>query len=160
MLPVWPATPRIAFRAAAGRATIFGTTGEGPSVGAAERDRVANELIGLGFPADRLVEGVIACSPEEAATSTSQALSRGASAVLLAPPFYFRPAPDDAVFEWYAAVFEAVGQQSAGHHSLSHPRHDGRAAFPRRHFHASGAFPRRHQGRQGQCVRSPRRPSP
>ncbi|ANY81068.1 hypothetical protein BB934_24930 [Microvirga ossetica] len=90
-------------------ATIFGTTGEGPSVGALERDRVANELIGLGFPADRLVEGVIACSPEEAATSTSQALNRGASAVLLAPPFYFRPAPDDAVCEWYTAVFEAVG---------------------------------------------------
>lgn len=90
-------------------ATIFGTTGEGPSVGAAERERVANELIGLGFPANQLVEGVIACSPEEAAASTSQALRRGAKAVLLAPPFYFRPAPDDAVYDWFAAVFEAVG---------------------------------------------------
>ena len=90
-------------------ATIFGTTGEGPSVGAVERDRVANELIGLGFPANQLVEGVIACSPEEAAASTSQALRRGAKAVLLAPPFYFRPAPDDAVYDWFAAVFEAVG---------------------------------------------------
>lgn len=90
-------------------ATLFGTTGEGPSVGAAERERVANEIIGLGIPAGQLVEGVIACSPEEAAYSTGQALRRGAHAVLLAPPFYFRPAPDDAVFSWYAAVFEAVG---------------------------------------------------
>ncbi|MCB8820760.1 dihydrodipicolinate synthase family protein [Microvirga rosea] len=90
-------------------ATIFGTTGEGPSVGSAERDRVAREMISLGVPADRMVEGVIACSLEEAAESTSRALRRGADAVLLAPPFYFRPVPDDTVFEWYASVFDAVG---------------------------------------------------
>lgn len=90
-------------------ATIFGTTGEGPSVGSAERERVANDLISLGIRPEQLVEGVIACSPEEAAYSTSQALRRGAHAVLLAPPFYFRPVADEAVFAWYAAVFEAVG---------------------------------------------------
>jgi 4-hydroxy-tetrahydrodipicolinate synthase len=97
-----------------GTATIFGTTGEGPSVGAGERDRVAAELIGLGIPAAQLVEGVIACSIEEAVYSTSRALQRGAHAVLLAPPFYFRPAPDDALFAWYAAVFEAVGRDLRG----------------------------------------------
>jgi len=90
-------------------ATLFGTTGEGPSVGAEERDRVAAALVDLGIPASQIVEGVIACSVEEAVFSTSQALSRGAHAVLLAPPFYFRPAPDDAVFAWYAEVFDAVG---------------------------------------------------
>jgi hypothetical protein len=30
-------------------------------VGATERERVANDLIGRGIPAGRLVEGVIAC---------------------------------------------------------------------------------------------------
>jgi len=90
-------------------ATIFGTTGEGPSVGATERERVAQELVRHGIPAGQLVEGVIACSVEEAASGTSRALKRGVHAVLLAPPFYFRPAPDDAVFAWYAEVFEAVG---------------------------------------------------
>ncbi len=90
-------------------ATIFGTTGEGPSVGVTERERAAEELIGLGISPGQLVEGVIACSLEEAAYSTRQALGRGAHAVLLAPPFYFRPAPDDAVFDWYSAVFDAVG---------------------------------------------------
>jgi 4-hydroxy-tetrahydrodipicolinate synthase len=90
-------------------ATVFGTTGEGPSVGAGERDRVASELIGLGIPAAQLVEGILACSIEEAVYSTSRALNRGAHAVLLAPPFYFRPVPDDAVVAWYSAVFEAVG---------------------------------------------------
>src|SRR5918993_4149560 len=61
-------------------ATIFGTTGEGPSIGAAERDRVAASLVGMGVGADRLVEGVIACSVEEAVFSTGQALRRGADA--------------------------------------------------------------------------------
>jgi 4-hydroxy-tetrahydrodipicolinate synthase len=91
-------------------ATIFGTTGEGPSIGAEERDRVASSLVGMGVRADRLVEGVIACSVEEAVFSTGQALRRGADAVLLAPPFYFREAPDSAVFAWYEAVFKAVGR--------------------------------------------------
>lgn len=92
-------------------ATLFGTTGEGPSVEAGERDRVATELIALGIPATRLVEGVIACSVEEAAESTRRALRRGVHAVLLAPPFYFRPVPDDAVHAWFTAVFRAVGNQ-------------------------------------------------
>src|SRR5829696_3089934 len=82
-------------------ATVFGTTGEGPSVGALERERVASALVDLGLPAGRLEEGVY---------STGQALRRGSHAVLLAPPFYFRPAPDDAVFAWYGAVFKALGR--------------------------------------------------
>jgi 4-hydroxy-tetrahydrodipicolinate synthase len=92
-------------------ATLFGTTGEGPSVEAGERERVAAELIALGIPAEKLVEGVIACSVEEAAESTRRALRRGAHAVLLAPPFYFRPAPDEAVIAWFTAVFQAVGTE-------------------------------------------------
>jgi 4-hydroxy-tetrahydrodipicolinate synthase len=90
-------------------ATVFGTTGEGPSVDAITRDRVATELIGLGVASDQLVEGVIACSVEEATDSTGRALRRGAHAVLLAPPFYFRPVPDEAVFAWFAEVFGKVG---------------------------------------------------
>jgi 4-hydroxy-tetrahydrodipicolinate synthase len=90
-------------------ATLFGTTGEGPSVGANEREHVTSDMVSLGIPAGKLVEGVIACSPEEAAAGTSRALRRGAHAVLLAPPFYFRPAPDESVIGWYSAVFDAVG---------------------------------------------------
>ncbi len=89
--------------------TVFGTTGEGPSVGAEERERVAAELVRRGLKPEELVEGVIASSVEEAAGSVSRALKRGARAVLVAPPFYFRPAEDDAVFAWYADVFRRVG---------------------------------------------------
>lgn len=92
-------------------ATVFGTTGEGPSVEASERDRVATELIALGIPAPQLVEGVIANSIEEAANCTRRALHRGAHAVLLAPPSYFRPVPDEAVLAWFTAVFRGVGSE-------------------------------------------------
>jgi 4-hydroxy-tetrahydrodipicolinate synthase len=90
-------------------ATLFGTTGEGPSIGATERDRVAAELVGRGLRPSSLVEGVIACSVEEAAFGTARALERGAAAVLLAPPFYFRDAPDEALVVWFAEVFRRVG---------------------------------------------------
>ena len=83
-------------------ATLFGTTGEGPSVGAVERERVASALVAEGLPPERLVEGVIASSVEEAAESTRRALARGAKAVLLAPPFYFRDGPDEAVAAWFS----------------------------------------------------------
>ena len=90
-------------------ATLFGTTGEGPSVGAAERERVAAALVAEGIAPDRLVEGVIACSVEEAAEGTRRALARGAKAVLLAPAFYFRDGPDEAVAAWFSDVFRGVG---------------------------------------------------
>ena len=89
--------------------TIFGTTGEGPSFGLVERERVANELIATGIPATKLVEGLIACSHEEAVAGLKGAYARGAKAVLFAPPFYFRDNPDDALFAWFDGVFKSVG---------------------------------------------------
>jgi 4-hydroxy-tetrahydrodipicolinate synthase len=91
-------------------ATIFGTTGEGPSFSLGERDRTATALVASGFPAERLVEGIIACSVDEASEAVCRALARRARAVLLAPPFYFRQASEDAVVAWYTAVFTRVGR--------------------------------------------------
>ncbi|MFL5234866.1 MAG: dihydrodipicolinate synthase family protein [Microvirga sp.] len=90
--------------------TLFGTTGEGPSVPPSEREATATGLVRAGIAPEKLVEGVIACSVEEAAESTRAALRRGAKAVLLAPPFYFRPVPDEAVFAWFAEVLGSVGE--------------------------------------------------
>jgi 4-hydroxy-tetrahydrodipicolinate synthase len=90
--------------------TVFGTTGEGPSFALAERDRVAQALVERGIAPETLVEGVIASSIEEAAEGAGRALRRGAKAVLLAPPFYFRGAADDDVFAWYSAVFARLGR--------------------------------------------------
>ena len=89
--------------------TIFGTTGEGPSFGLSERARVAEGLVAAGIPATRIIEGIIACSHEEAVAALKGAYARGAKAVLLAPPFYFRDNPEDALFAWFEGVFREVG---------------------------------------------------
>ena len=89
--------------------TLFGTTGEGPSVAPREREATAAGLVQTGIAPEKLVEGVIACSVEEAAESARRALRRGAKGVLVAPPFYFRPVPDEAVFAWFAEVFARMG---------------------------------------------------
>ena len=90
-------------------ATVFGTTGEGPSFGIAERTRATEALIAGGIPKDRLIEGLIACSHEEAVAGLEGAYARGARAVLLAPPFYFRGNPDEALLAWFEGVFRALG---------------------------------------------------
>lgn len=89
--------------------TIFGTTGEGPSFGLGERERTAKELIASGIPAAKIVEGLIACSHEEAVEGLNGAYARGARAILFAPPFYFRGNPDDALFAWFDGVFKTMG---------------------------------------------------
>lgn len=90
-------------------ATVFGTTGEGPSFGIAERARATEALIAAGIPAGRIVEGLIACSHEEAVAGLEGAYARGARAILMAPPFYFRGIPDAALHAWFEGVFRALG---------------------------------------------------
>ena len=89
-------------------ATLFGTTGEGPSVSAKERDRVAAEMASAGIPAGRLVEAVLACSVEEAVFGTSRALG-GRAGRPPGPALLFPAGAGRGGFAWYAEVFRAVG---------------------------------------------------
>lgn len=89
--------------------TLFGTTGEGPSFSLRERDETAARVLAEGLPAGRLIEGIIACAIDEAAEALRKAAARKVRAVLLAPPFYFRGGPDEALFAWFEAVFRQAG---------------------------------------------------
>jgi 4-hydroxy-tetrahydrodipicolinate synthase len=86
--------------------TVFGTTGEGTSFSLAERESAVLALIAGGIPAGKIVEGVLECSIDGAAAGVGGALKRGARAVLLAPPFYFRDPDDTALFAWFSEVFK------------------------------------------------------
>ena len=94
--------------------TVFGTTGEGPSVGLAERHRAIDALIAAGIPAGKIVSGIISCSPEESIEALSWSLARGLKASLLAPPFYFRGVDDDSLSAWFEQVFKAAGPKLSG----------------------------------------------
>ncbi|MBX4973821.1 dihydrodipicolinate synthase family protein [Rhizobium lentis] len=89
--------------------TLFGTTGEGSSIGNGERERVLSAFLAAGIPAKNIIVGVLVDAAEDAAMQAGLALSRGARNILLAPPSYFKNVSDDGVFRWFSAVFALLG---------------------------------------------------
>ncbi|MBB2750761.1 UNVERIFIED_ORG: 4-hydroxy-tetrahydrodipicolinate synthase [Rhizobium aethiopicum] len=89
--------------------TLFGTTGEGSSIGSRERDRVFAAFLDAGIEAKNIIVGVLVDAAEDAAMQADYALSKGARNILLAPPSYFKNVSDDGVFQWFSAVFAMLG---------------------------------------------------
>jgi 4-hydroxy-tetrahydrodipicolinate synthase len=97
-----------------GSLTVFGTTGEGASLGLNERNRALGALAGAGVdPATQLVVGIAASSVEEAIAQGRAGLMVGCPSFLLAPPFYFKGAGDEGLFDWFAAVLTGLGPKAS-----------------------------------------------
>ncbi|NNU49404.1 dihydrodipicolinate synthase family protein [Rhizobium sp. WYCCWR 11279] len=92
--------------------TLFGTTGEGSSIGSRERDRVLASFLDAGIAAKNIIVGVLVDAAEDAAIQADHALSQGVRNILLAPPSYFKNVSDDGVFQWYSAVFAILGDKA------------------------------------------------
>jgi 4-hydroxy-tetrahydrodipicolinate synthase len=92
--------------------TLFGTTGEGSSIGSRERGAVLKAFADAGISGRQFVAGVLVDSAEDAADQSAQALDAGARNVLLAPPSYFKNVSDDGLFEWFSKVFEQLGSKA------------------------------------------------
>lgn len=94
--------------------TVFGTTGEGASLGLNERQRALGALVGAGVdPATQLVVGIAASSVEDAIAQGRAGLMLGCPSFLLAPPFYFKGAGDEGLFDWFAAVLAGLGPKAS-----------------------------------------------
>jgi 4-hydroxy-tetrahydrodipicolinate synthase len=94
--------------------TVFGTTGEGASLGLNERNRALGALVGGGVdPKMQLVVGIAASSVEDAIAQGRAALMLGCPSFLLAPPFYFKGAGDEGLFDWFAAVLTGLGPKAS-----------------------------------------------
>jgi 4-hydroxy-tetrahydrodipicolinate synthase len=90
--------------------TLFGTTGEGFSIGPAERSSIYQTCRNAGLDMRTQVgSSVMAASVEEAAAQARQALDFGCRHLLLAPPFYIKGVSDDGLVDWHAALFRALG---------------------------------------------------
>lgn len=85
--------------------TLYGTTGEGASIGLDERDRGIAALANAGVPAERITLGICATSVGDAVAQVEQGLKHGVSMFLLLPPFYFKGCSDEGLFAWHASVF-------------------------------------------------------
>ena len=92
--------------------TLFGTTGEGASIGIAGRHQMLGAMAGHGIAPGQVVAGVAAASVHETVEQARLALDFGCKALLLAPPFYFKGVSDDGLFAWFARVFEALGPKA------------------------------------------------
>lgn len=87
-------------------ALIFGTTGEGPSFSPSERAdvwRAALKVRGQ-YPGFRLLAGTGTPSLSETIELTRLAFDLGYDAVVTLPPYYFRKATDDGLFDWFEQV--------------------------------------------------------
>jgi 4-hydroxy-tetrahydrodipicolinate synthase len=100
--------------------TVFGTTGEGASLGLNERQRALGAMVGAGVdPAKQLVVGIAASSVDDAMAQGRAGLMVGCPNFLLAPPFYFKGAGDDGLFDWFSAVLTGLSPK-AGNVILYH----------------------------------------
>ena len=92
--------------------TVFGTTGEGSSIGHSERGKVLSALQASGISGANIVAGVLVDSVIDAVEQSAQALDLGARNILLAPPSYFKNVSDDGLFTWFSAVFAGLGSKA------------------------------------------------
>lgn len=85
---------------------LFGTTGEGPSFSASEREVVMRAVCTSRHlaPGLRLIAGTGTPSLSETIELTRLAFDLGYDAALVLPPYYFRKATDEGLFNWFSEV--------------------------------------------------------
>lgn len=94
--------------------TLFGTTGEGFSIGMRERATMIGAVLGDGIDPAQLYAGVTSTTVMDAVEQSRLALDFGARGLLLAPPFYFKEPGDDGLFSWFSQVIEGIGAGARG----------------------------------------------
>ena len=94
--------------------TLFGTTGEGFSIGMRERTAMIAAVLAGGIEARKLNAGVTATTVVDAVEQSRLALDFGANGLLLAPPYFFKGPDDDGLFRWFSDVLEGIGADARG----------------------------------------------
>src|SRR3954454_12425202 len=85
---------------------VFGTNSEANSLSLAERLSLLEALLEAGLPAERMMPGTGACAVSDAGRLCSAAAEAGTAAVLMLPPFYYKPVSDEGLFAFYAETIE------------------------------------------------------
>ena len=87
-------------------AVLFGTTGEGPSFSPSEREALMRAASAHRdyLPGFRLIAGIGTPSLSETIDLTKLAFDLGYDAALALPPYYFRNATDNGLFNWFSEL--------------------------------------------------------
>jgi 4-hydroxy-tetrahydrodipicolinate synthase len=86
--------------------TLFGTTGEGASIGMEERAAAIAALLAAGCPPEKIVLGVAANSIADASRQVAEGRHFGVTDFLLLPPFYFKAPSDAGLFDWHMQLLQ------------------------------------------------------
>ncbi len=92
--------------------TLFGTTGEGASIGDTERATAITAVCNSAVTADRIILGVCATAVSQVAAQVREGLSFGIYDYLLPPPFYYSGVCDGGLFDWHAQVLQATAPEA------------------------------------------------
>ena len=95
--------------------SVFGTTGEGPSIGAAERRLVLEALRGSGIEGARIVPGIAVSAVDDAASHAQVAAEFGCRALLVTPPIFYNGVGAAEVTDWYAALLGKTAADGPGY---------------------------------------------
>lgn len=89
-------------------ALFFGTTGEGPSFSPSERETLLRSVRAYRniVPGFRLLAGTGTPSLSETIDLTKLAFDLGYDGVVVLPPYYFRKATDNGLFNWFSEVIK------------------------------------------------------
>jgi dihydrodipicolinate synthase/N-acetylneuraminate lyase len=93
----------------------FGTNGEGPSVTLGEKLRVLEALFGRGFPI-QIIPAVMQNNLPETLEMLRVLEDYPAAAVLVLPPYYFKPVEPEGMVRFYEPVLEATGHTTIVYH--------------------------------------------
>ena len=93
----------------------FGTNGEGPSVTLGEKLRVLEALFGRGIET-RIIPAVMQNNLPETLEMLRAIEDYPATAVLILPPYYFKPVEPEGMARFYEAVLGATGHTAIVYH--------------------------------------------
>ncbi len=99
-------------RNGANSVTLFGTTGEGASVGFDERAEAISGMIDSGMGTDEIILGLCGSAIGDVTSQVQQGIEFGLSTFLLPPPFYFKEVDDAGLFEWFSRLFDSVDERA------------------------------------------------
>ncbi len=94
--------------------TLFGTTGEGPSVSLGERRPVLEALRARGVGGDKLVFGITATAVDDALAAARLADEFDIPSLLVTPPYYYKDVSPSSVRDWFTAFLAALPEAGPG----------------------------------------------
>jgi 4-hydroxy-tetrahydrodipicolinate synthase len=93
--------------------TLFGTTGEGPSLATNERLATLRAVIGAKIAPDHLVLALHGAAAPEIVDQAKAALALGVARFLLPPPCYFNAPPTAGLAAWFASILSQLDGSDA-----------------------------------------------